>query len=79
MFVSVKFRPEDTRTYTYLANETFAVGDAVLVEVKGDRKVVFVAGVDLPEPSFACKPIIGIAPPKEPVDPVAPPAEEASQ
>lgn len=68
MFISVKFRPEDTRTYTYMANEAFAVGDAVLVEVKGEQKVVTVAGVDLPEPPFACKPILGIAPPKEPTD-----------
>ena len=67
MFVSVKFRPEDTRTYTYLTEETFDVGDAVIVEVKGEKKVVIIAGVDLPEPSFACKPIIGIAPPKKSV------------
>lgn len=64
MFVSVKFRPEDARTYTYATGETFAVGDAVLVEVKGETKVVTVACVDLPEPSFSCKPIIGRAPEK---------------
>ncbi len=72
MFVSVKFRREDTRSYTYLANEPFSVGDAVLVDVKGEKKVVVVDSVDLPEPSFACKPIIGIAPPKEDPAPAEP-------
>lgn len=71
MFVSVKFRPEDVRTYTYLANEKFAVGDAVIVEVKGEAKVVTVAEIDLPEPSFTCKQIVGLAPAKDPVSPDA--------
>lgn len=64
MFVSVKFRADDMRSYTYLANEAFSAGDAVLVDVKGEQKVVIVDATDLPEPSFACKPIIGRAPEK---------------
>lgn len=64
MFVSVKFRAADTRSYTYLANEAFSAGDTVLVDVKGEQKVVVVDAIDLPEPSFACKPIIGRAPEK---------------
>lgn len=64
-FVSVKFREGDTRTYTYAANEVYATGDRVLVEVKGEQKIVFVADVDLPAPLFECKFIIGKAPEKE--------------
>ena len=69
MFVSVKFREADARSYTYLANEDFNPGDRVLVDVKGEQKVVVVDAINLPEPSFACKPIIGRAPEKaaEPV------------
>lgn len=65
MFVSVKFREGDARTYTYLANEDYAVGDRVLVEVKGEAKIVHVAELDLPAPQFTCKAIIGMAPPKD--------------
>lgn len=65
MFVSVKFRESDTRTYTYQTDAAFAPGDRVLVEVKGEQKVVHVAEVDLPAPKFDCKPIIGMAPAKE--------------
>lgn len=64
MFVSVKFRAADARSYTYLAKEAFAAGDAVIVDVKGEQKVVVVDAINLPEPSFACKPIIGRAPEK---------------
>lgn len=64
MFVSVKFRAADARSYTYLANEDFNPGDRVLVDVKGEQKVVVVDAINLPEPSFACKPIIGRAPEK---------------
>ena len=75
MFVSVKFRAADARSYTYLANEAFASGDAVLVDVKGEQKVVVVDAIDLPEPSFACKPILGRAPEKS-ADP-APAVEDS--
>ena len=67
MFVSVKFREGDARTYTYRANEAFSPGDRVLVDVKGEQKIVLVDGVDLPEPSFECKEIIGMARPKDDV------------
>ena len=68
MFVSVKFREGDVKTYTYLANEAYAVGDRVLVDVKGEQKVVYVADIDLPQPKFECKSILGMAPekPEEP-------------
>ena len=45
MFVSVKFREGDVKTYTYIANEAYAVGDRVLVDVKGEQKVVYVARI----------------------------------
>lgn len=64
MFVAVKFREADARTYTYQTDDVFAIGDRVMVEVKGEQKIVHVAEVDLPEPKFACKPILGLAPPK---------------
>jgi hypothetical protein len=64
MFVSVKFREGDSRTYTYTCDLDVNPGDKVTVEGKGEQKIVTVAEVDLPEPSFACKPITGIAPPK---------------
>jgi len=65
MFVSVKFREGDTRTYTYQTDATFSPGDRVLVEVKGEQKIVHIAEIDLPEPKFECKSIIGMAPAKE--------------
>ena len=71
MFVSVKFREGDVKTYTYLANEAYAVGDRVLVDVKGEQKVVYVADIDLPQPKFECNPILGTAPEKPaPIAPV---------
>jgi len=70
MYVSVKFREGDSRTYTYTCDLERApeIGEAVLVETKDGTKVVYVAALDQPEPSFPCKPIIGIAPPKEPTE-----------
>jgi hypothetical protein len=61
MFTSVKFREADARSYTYFANEAYSPGDRVLVDVKGEQKIVIVDAVDLPEPSFTCKPILGRA------------------
>lgn len=61
MFLSVKFRETDTRTYTYQTDAPFAPGDRVLVEVRGEQKIVHVAEIDLPAPKFECKPIIGPA------------------
>ncbi len=76
MFVSVKFREADTRAYTYATELPLVPGDRVLVDVKGEQKVVHVAEIDLPEPNFACKPVIGMAPPKEEPAEETPASEE---
>lgn len=62
MFVSVKFHEEATRTYTYTydGGDALSPGDKVYVQTPKDgQKVVIVDSVDVPEPPFACKPIIG--------------------
>ena len=64
MFVSVKFREGDSRTYTYACDLPVKPGDRVTVETTDGQKIVIVAEVDLPEPAFICKPVTGIAPPK---------------
>lgn len=67
-YVLVKFKPEDTRAYTYLAGDTaLAIGDEVLVPMgRGDgEKRVIVDGFSDDEPAFACKAVIGLAPPRE--------------
>lgn len=61
-FVAVKFRPEDSRTYTYANDdEPVAIGDEVKVpDNRSDGwKRVTVVGVTDEEPKFACKPILG--------------------
>lgn len=72
MFVSVKFREGDVKTYTYQSDVPYFAGDHVLVDVKGEQKVVIVDQIDLPQPKFECKPILGMAPekpaPTAPVD-----------
>ena len=65
MFASVKFREGDSRTYTYACDLAVKPGDRVTVDTKDGQKVVIVAAVDLDEPTFACKPITGFAPPPE--------------
>lgn len=62
MFVAVKFNPTDSRTYTYRYDgaEQIEPGDFVVVETRDGRRAVEVADVDVPEPSFACKPISAI-------------------
>ena len=62
MFVSVKFHERDGRAYTYACEVSPSPGDKVTVETKDGVKVVTVFEVDLPEPSFPCKAIIGFAP-----------------
>lgn len=64
MFVSVKFNPAHSRTYTYRYDgpEQIIPGAQVLVETRDRQKRVEVAEIDLPEPDFACKSIIGLAP-----------------
>jgi hypothetical protein len=64
-FVSVKFREADTRTYTYTSDIPVNIGDRVLVDVRGEEKVVYVVEADVEKPGYACKPIIGMAPAKE--------------
>jgi len=63
MFIACKFRPHDTRTYTYAYDGALPleVGDIVLVAGRNGEgtKQVHVADIDVPEPTgFACKPII---------------------
>lgn len=59
MFISVKFRPEDQRAYTYTYDGLVPIvpGDYVEVDTREGRKIVQVHEVDLPEPPFVCKPI----------------------
>ena len=67
-YVTVKFKPEDAKFYTYLAGDTaLAIGDEVMVPMgKGDsEKRVIVSGFTDDDPAFACKAVIGIAPPRE--------------
>jgi len=63
-YVKCKFRPSDTRTYTYQWNgEPLRKGDVVKVADNRDPaawKRVWVEEVTDEAPSFACKPILGI-------------------
>lgn len=67
MFISVKFKDEDQRAYTYAYNGEDEVkpGSFVVVATRGDRKTVKVCEVDLPEPKFECKPVLAIVVEKE--------------
>lgn len=71
MFIACKFRPHDTRTYTYIYDgaEPLTAGDIVLVAGRNGEgtKQVVVAEIDVAEPAFACKPILEKFVP-EPVD-----------
>lgn len=73
MFISAKFNPDHNRAYTYAYDgpDKFAPGDKVTVETKDGQKTVTVHEVDLPEPSFECKPILGRAEDKAPEPAVA--------
>lgn len=68
MFISVKFRPDDHRayTYTYDGQVPIAPDDYVEVDTRDGRKVVQVHEVDLPEPPFECKPITAHLGPEAP-------------
>ena len=62
-FVSVKFNPEQERTYTYRNDlAPVAVDDRVQVEARGKTKTATVVDVSNDDPGFPCKPIIGLAP-----------------
>ena len=67
MFISVKFQPNDTRTYTYTYDgaEQLQPGDFVIVETRDGRKPVEITAVDVAEPAFRCKPISAILIEKE--------------
>lgn len=62
MFIAVRFNPADSRTYTYVYNgaEQIEPGDFVVVETREGRKAVEVSAIDVPEPSFRCKPISAV-------------------
>jgi len=63
MFVTVKFNPWDTRTYTYAydGDQSLKPGDLVTVDTPREgSKTVEVVSVDVPEPTFACKPITSV-------------------
>jgi len=63
-YVACKFRREDTRTYTYeWDGEPLLAGDAVLVP--DNRGGPDVDSMTEDAPPFACKRIIGKAPPKD--------------
>jgi hypothetical protein len=62
LFVACKFRPEDTRSYTYeWDGEPLAAGDQVKVaDARSDGwKRVTVVSITDQAPPFACKPILG--------------------
>lgn len=62
MFVSVKFQPRDSRTYTYSYDgaQPLRPGDMVKVDCQTESKTVSVVAVDVPKPPFACKPIVAV-------------------
>jgi hypothetical protein len=76
-YVACKFRPEDSRSYTYeWDGEPFAIGDEVKVpDRSGDGwKRVTVASVSDQAPPFPCKPIIGRYEPEAPSEAAKPEA-----
>lgn len=71
-FCACKFRPNDTRAYTYRNDgEPVSSGDRVIVATDRGEQTVTVIEITDQSPGFACKAIIGLAPPKE----EQPPAE----
>jgi len=68
VYVAVKFRPEDTRTYTYeWSGEPLMAGDQVKVpdnRSDGWKRVTVVSVTD-EAPPFACKAILGRYEPDE--------------
>lgn len=71
VYAAVKFRPEDTRTYTYeWSGEPLMAGDQVKVpDNRSDGwKRVTVVSVSDQAPSFACKPILGKVEPEPHVE-----------
>ena len=68
VFVACKFRPEDTRSYTYTWDgDALAPGDLVKVadaRADGWKRVIVVSVTD-EAPPFQCKPILGRYEPDE--------------
>lgn len=62
MHIAVRFNPNDARTYTYTYDgaEQIEPGDFVVVETRDGRKAVEIAAVDVPAPSFPCRPIAAL-------------------
>jgi hypothetical protein len=62
MHLSVKFRRSDRRayTYTYDGDHPIAPGDQVKIDTRDGIKTVEVVAINLPKPSFACKPILSV-------------------
>lgn len=66
-YLACKFRPTDSRTYTYSWDgEQLAVGDKVQVESPRDEGKMTVEVADIvAKPPFATKPILGKVPVEE--------------
>lgn len=62
MFIAVKFARHDARSYTYTYDGDVIPepGDTATVEARGETKTVYISKVDVPEPAFACKPILAV-------------------
>lgn len=62
MFISVKFAANDSRTYTYHCDDSFApqVGNQATVDTRHGRKTVLIEAIDVPQPEFECKDVIQI-------------------
>lgn len=66
-YVAVKFRQQDTRTYTYHnEGKPVAAGDRVMVDTRDGYQIVDVASVTDEKPPFATKAILGLAPKPKP-------------
>lgn len=77
-YVACKFRPDDSRSYTYTWDgEPLAIGDVVKVaDRSGDGwKRVTVASITDQAPPFPCKPILGRYEPEAPADDADQPAD----
>lgn len=67
-YLACKFREADTRSYTYSydGDEALTIGDQVMVpdsRSDGWKRVIVVSISDI-EPPFACKAVLGKAPPE---------------
>lgn len=59
-YVAVRFKPQDSRTYTYhFDGEQLGAGDQVVVSTNRGPATVTVVSVSDEKPSFETRPIIG--------------------